>query len=256
MRLILNVIWLLFGGLWMAARLLLAALDLLPADRHHPVRLRVAAHRLVRAVAVRPHDRRQANRRHRRAHRQRHLGAAVRVVAGDRPLGERGRDGRHDRRHSAGAGQPQAHPGIADAAGQADRARRLALPVCNGARMTLTALGLPTMPGRVEGAGTWPHAGRRAAGRHLRPGRDRSAGVADRSLQSALQLLHAGRGPGLAARRATAAARRAGQADAHRGHPPGRHQRAVHRWRAVVVTSPGRGGRRRGGICGPARRFR
>ena len=71
--------------------------------------------------------------------------------------------------------------------------------------------------------GRWPVA------RHLRPGRHRPAGVADRSLQPAVHLLHARRRPGLAARRAAAAARRAGPAAAHRGHPAGHHQRALHR---------------------------
>ena len=100
-----------------------------------------------------------------------------------------------------------------------------------GARMTLTALGVPTVPGRTERpavARGRPPTERPTAG-HIRQGRHRSAGVADRSLQSALQLLHAGRGPGLAARRAIAAARRAGPADEYRRHPARRHQRAVHR---------------------------
>ena len=40
----------------------------------------------------------------------------------------------------------------------------------------------------------------RSADRYLRPGRHRSAGLPDRPVQSALYLLHAGRGPDVAAR--------------------------------------------------------
>ena len=40
----------------------------------------------------------------------------------------RDRDGRHDHRHPAGDGQPQADPGVADAAGQGDRPGRRARP--------------------------------------------------------------------------------------------------------------------------------
>src|ERR1700741_11721 len=118
------------------------------AHRHHPLWLRIAAHCFIRVVAVRPDHRRQADGRDRRPDRKRHLGAAFRVVAGDRPFGERGGDGDDNRRHSAGAGQPQIDPGLIDAAGQGDRSRRLAEPIRRGARMTLTALGLPTVPGR------------------------------------------------------------------------------------------------------------
>ena len=63
MRLILNVIWLVFGGLWLALGYLLAALICFVLDRHHSVRLRVAADRLLCAVAVRTHHRRQARHR-------------------------------------------------------------------------------------------------------------------------------------------------------------------------------------------------
>jgi hypothetical protein len=64
MRLVLNVIWLIFGGLWLA-----------PAHRHHPVWIRSVAHRILCAVAVRANDHRQARRRYRRADREDHLAA-------------------------------------------------------------------------------------------------------------------------------------------------------------------------------------
>ena len=106
--------------------------------------------------------------------------------------------------------------------------------------MTVTDLGVPSLR---RAACTAP--ADRPAGRHLRPRRHRPAGVADRPVQSALHLLHARRGPGLAARRPAAAHRRADPAAAHRGHPARHHQRAVHRRRAVGVAAPR--GRRRGG---------
>ncbi len=63
MRLILNVIWLIFGGLWLALGYLLAAPHLLHPHHHDPVRLRRVPHRRLCAVAVRPHHRRQARTR-------------------------------------------------------------------------------------------------------------------------------------------------------------------------------------------------
>ena len=84
MRLILNIIWLIFGGLWLALGYLLAALICFVLIITIPfgfASLRIA---LLRAVAVRPHDRRQAGRPARRADRQHHLGGAVRHLAGDR----------------------------------------------------------------------------------------------------------------------------------------------------------------------------
>ena len=62
-----------------------------------------------------------------------------------------------------------------------------------------SALGTPTGRSRP---------GRRAAGRHLRPGGHRSAGLADRPVQSAVYVLHAARRPGLAAVRSEVAHRR------------------------------------------------
>ena len=129
MRLILNIIWLVFGGLWMAVGYLVAALIsflLIITIPFGFASLRIASYALV---AVRPDDRRQADRRDRRPDRKRHLGAAVRDLAGDRSSGQRGGDGDHDHRHSAGAGQPQTDPGVADAAGQGDRSGQLAGPI-------------------------------------------------------------------------------------------------------------------------------
>src|ERR1700732_3167741 len=96
MRLVLNVIGLIFGGLWLA-----------PAHRHHPVWIRSVAHRILCAVAVRANDHRQARRRYRRADREHHLAAVVRDLACDRAPGECGGDGADDHRYSAGGGQPQ-----------------------------------------------------------------------------------------------------------------------------------------------------
>ena len=45
MRLILNIIWLIFGGLWLGARLLPRRAHLLRPHHHHPVRLRRVPHR-------------------------------------------------------------------------------------------------------------------------------------------------------------------------------------------------------------------
>src|ERR1700712_1401376 len=116
---------------------------LLPAHRHDPLWFRLASHRVVRVVAVRPNDRREAGCRDGRSDRQCHLGAAVRALAGDRSPGERAGDGRHDYRHSVGAGKPQTDPRVARAAGS----RRLAGPLRSAVGMTLTALGVPTVPG-------------------------------------------------------------------------------------------------------------
>src|ERR1700751_5600753 len=54
------------------------------AHHHHPLWLRIAAHRLVRAMAVRPDDRRKAHRRDWRPYRKHHLDTAVRDMAGHR----------------------------------------------------------------------------------------------------------------------------------------------------------------------------
>ena len=86
MRLILNIIWLIFGGLWLALGYLLAALICFVLIITIPFGFAVAAHRVLRAVAVRPHHRREAGHPARRADRQRHLGGPVRDLAGDRPL--------------------------------------------------------------------------------------------------------------------------------------------------------------------------
>ncbi len=126
MRLILNIIWLIFGGLWLALGYFLAATHLLRPHHHDSVRLRRVPHRRVRAVAVRLHRRRQARTPPRRADRQRHLADPVRHLAGDRPRDHRRRDGDHDHRHSAGAGESEADPGVADAARQGDRPQRRA----------------------------------------------------------------------------------------------------------------------------------
>ena len=121
MRLILNVIWLLFGGLWLALGYLLAALIcflLIVTIPFGFASLRIASYALWpfgRTIVDKPGAGTGAL-----------IGNVIwvllcRDLAGDRPPGERGRDGRDDRRHSAGAGQSQADPGVAGATGQGDR---------------------------------------------------------------------------------------------------------------------------------------
>ena len=63
MRLILNIIWLIFGGLWLALGYLLAALICFVLIITIPFGFAALRIALVRAVAVRPHDRRQARAR-------------------------------------------------------------------------------------------------------------------------------------------------------------------------------------------------
>ena len=112
MRLILNVIWLVFGGLWLALGYLLAALVcflLIVTIPFGFASLRIASYALWpfgRTIVEKP-------------------GAGTGAVIGNviwvllfglwlaiGHLGERGGDGRHDHRHSAGAGKPQTDPGV------------------------------------------------------------------------------------------------------------------------------------------------
>ena len=86
MRLILNVIWLIFGGLWLALGYLLAALICFVLIVTIPfgfASLRIASYALWpfgRTVVDKPGTRPG------RTDRQHHLGHAVRHLAGDRPL--------------------------------------------------------------------------------------------------------------------------------------------------------------------------
>lgn len=98
MRLILNVIWLLFGGLWLALGYLLAALICFVLIITIPfgfASLRIASY------ALWPFGRTVIETRHPsgRADRKRHLGHPVRHLAGRRPHRLGGGDGGHDRRH-------------------------------------------------------------------------------------------------------------------------------------------------------------
>ena len=174
------------------ARLSGGGADLFRPHHHHPVRLRrlrIAAYAFWpfgRTVVDKPGTSRGAD-------RQRDLGAAVRDLAGHRPCGHRRGD------------KPITIVGIPLALANLKLIpvslmplgrtsfRSTARPTNADAGMTVTSLGLPAVrcrtlrPIRTDAAG-------RAAGRHLRPGRHRSAGVAHRPLQSAVHLLHAGRG--------------------------------------------------------------
>ena len=109
MRLVLNVIWLIFGGLWLALGYVLAALICFVLIITIPfgfASLRIASYALWpfgRTIVEKPGPR--PGRR-----RQRHLGPRRGDLAGDRPCPHRGGDGRHDHRHPAGGGQPGAIP--------------------------------------------------------------------------------------------------------------------------------------------------
>ena len=124
MRLILNIIWLVFGGLWLALGYLLAALICFVLIVTIPfgfASLRIASYALWpfgRTVIDKPGPRPGAL-----------IGNIIWVLLFGIWLAigarrHRGRDGGDDHRHPAGAGQPQAHPGLPGAAGQGDRAHR------------------------------------------------------------------------------------------------------------------------------------
>ena len=201
MRLILNVIWLIFGGLWLALGYLLAALICFVLIITIPfgfAALRIASYALWpfgRTIVDKPGPRPGAL-----------IGNVIWVVLFGFWLAIG---------HLVSAvamavtiiGIPLALANLklipvslvplGKEIVPVDQARRS--PFNAGRGMTLTALGLPVggdrpRPGAPAG---------RPAGRHLRPRRHRSAGVADRPVQPALHLLHARRGPGLAARRAS-----------------------------------------------------
>ena len=99
----------------------------------------------------------------------------------------------------------------------------------------------PSSTARVRGerpvgcAGDHPR-----APRPLRPGGDRPPGVADRPLQPALLLLHAGRGSRLAADRRGAHRRRGRPPDHDRRPAPRRPRRPLHRRRAAGAPGAGR----------------
>ena len=121
MRLILNVIWLVFGGLWLALGYVLAALIcflLIVTIPFGFASLRIASYALWpfgRTIVERP-------------------GAGTGALIGNIiwillcglwlavvHLADRGSAGGHDHRHSAGAGQSQIDPSVAGAPGQRDR---------------------------------------------------------------------------------------------------------------------------------------
>ena len=245
MRLILNVIWLIFGGLWLALGYFLAGIICFILIITIPfgfAAFRIGVYALWPfgyTVVDKPGPRPGAL-----------IGnviwlVAVRDLAGDRSRDHCGRDGDHHHRHPAGAGQPQADPGVAPARSARRSCRNDAVRTGGCARMTATNLGLPSLRSVVvsDGARHGP------AARHVRPRRDGPAGVADRPLQPAVHLLHARRGPGLAARRRSAQRVRTGPADDHRGHPARHHQRPLHRRRAPGVASSRRGASRRPPRC-------
>src|SRR5215510_1614304 len=98
--------------------------------------------------------------------------------------------------------------------------------------------------------------------RLLRTDRHRSPGVPDRPVQPAVRLLHARRGPGLAAAPVAAHRRRGGAAGGHRGSAAGHHRGPLHRRgaaaapRAARHSRPGRGAAAATGDLGHHQRHR
>ena len=102
--------------------------------------------------------------------------------------------------------------------------------------VTTTELGLPALRSRSRGASRPGPARRFAARRPLRPGRHGPADLADRPLQPALHLLHARRGPALAARAPSMLTdAEMVRLIAHRRPRPGRPRGALHRRRAAAA---------------------
>ncbi len=54
MKTLLNLIWLIFSGLWLAIGYYIAGIICLHPHRHHPVGNRLVPHRQLRALALRP----------------------------------------------------------------------------------------------------------------------------------------------------------------------------------------------------------
>ena len=153
MRLILNVIWLIFGGLWLALGYLLAALICFVLIITIPfgfAALRIASYALWpfgRTIVDKPGARPGAL-----------IGNVIWVIlfgiwlAIGHVVTAVG-DGDHDHRHPAGAGQPETDPGVAVAAGQGDRARRLSALVTCRVPHDRHRLGVPSVrPRRPVGA--------------------------------------------------------------------------------------------------------
>ena len=113
MRLILNIIWFVLCGLWMAIGYTLAALVcfiLIITIPFGVASLRIAM------FALWPFGKtvvKRARRRRVLRHRQRHLARPVRLVARARTPDHGHRALHHDHRHPAGARELQAHPGLA-----------------------------------------------------------------------------------------------------------------------------------------------
>ena len=125
--------------------------------------------------------------------------------------------------------------GCGDGRSRTSRARSRA-PRGGYARVvTATELGLPALRSRTAAPRDPARTRRPAARRPVRPGRHRPARLADRPLQPALHLLHARRGPALAAARRAAHRRRARPADRHRGPRPRHARGALHRRRAAAA---------------------
>ena len=132
MRLILNVIWLVFGGLWLALGYVAAALIcflLIVTIPFGFASLRIASYAMWpfgRTIVDKPGVRTGAL-----------IGNILWILlcgisARHRAPGDRGGDGCDDRRHSAGAGQSRSDPGVTGAAGQRNSGDRLRTPTAVG----------------------------------------------------------------------------------------------------------------------------
>ena len=119
--------------------------------------------------------------------------------------------------------------------------------------VTTTELGLPALRASRSAPRDPARPADPAARRPLRPRCDGPAHLADRSLQPALHLLHARRGPGVDAARRAAHRRRARPADHRRGPGPRRAGAAVHRRRAAAAPGARGRDRRVGRPCAAAR---
>ena len=126
MRTLLNIIWFVFGGLWLALGYALAGVVFCILIITIP--LGVASFRMAHYAlwpfgrAVVPKEGAGAG----AVVAQRRVDRLRRLVAGPDPRRHRGRPGDHDHRHPAGRRQPEDGADLAGALRQADRAHRLA----------------------------------------------------------------------------------------------------------------------------------
>ena len=128
MKTLLNIIWLVFGGFWLALGYFAAGIIcclLIVTIPWGIASFRIAAYTLWpfgRMVVDKPGGTGVFS-----LAGERHLAGGGGHLDRDRPRGHGLRHGGHHHRHPAGHRQPEAHPGEPDAAGQADRAHQHAV---------------------------------------------------------------------------------------------------------------------------------